>query len=67
MDLIGFSSLNDFKFSYNRVYPVMVVKNVQIHGINTWNMDLQVKESKVDISTTPRQNSIALSQYFQNM
>ena len=64
MDLIGLSSLNDFKCSYNRVYPIMVVKNIQIHGINTCNMDLQVKESKVDISATPRQNSIALNQYF---
>ena len=35
----------------------MVVKNIQIHGVV--NMDLQVKKYKVDISTTPRQNSLS--------
>ena len=37
----------------------MVVKNVQIYvEVEKWNMELRVKKFKVDISTTPRQNSL---------
>ena len=33
MDPIRLSSLHDFKFSHSRVYPTMVVKIIQIHGV----------------------------------
>ena len=60
IDPIGLSSLHGFKFSHKRVYPIMVVKNIQIHGFvisRKW-ICMQVKKLKVDISTSPRQNSL---------
>ena len=36
----------------------MVVKNTQIWCSSKWKMDLQFKKLKVDISSTPRKNSI---------
>ena len=35
----------------------MVVKNTQIYDIQ-WKMDLQLKKLKVDISATPKKNSV---------
>ena len=32
MDAIGLSFLHDFAFSDRRVYPIMIMKNIQIHG-----------------------------------
>ena len=48
MDPIGLSSLHDFKFSHNRVYPTMVVKNIQTHGfvISEYGFISQEKESR---------------------
>ena len=59
MDSIRLSSLYDFKFPHNRVYPTMALKKYSNSWCrDKWNMDLQVKNLKLDISTTPWQTSL---------
>ena len=63
----GLSSLHDFKFSHERVYPNMIVKNIQIHvenGFACQNIKIrhfncpQEKLSPQSLSSSPRQRKI---------
>ena len=65
IDPIRLSSLHDFRFYHNHVYPTMVVKNIQIHGVVISGIWIYKSKNKLQITHSPRLRGRTMKTYFK--